>query len=418
MNNTNNTIKSILVVGGGTAGWMSACYMVRQGFNVTLVESPKIPTIGVGESCLPALGIFCDALGLKEEEWMPEANARHKIGIFHHNWLRKEDTVWKHWFCYDRNDCDGQYYLESGILPPVKQGKYAFHIDAVAFGQMLKRRVADPAGVKYVQAHIHDIQQYENGYVSGLLLDNGTTLSADFYIDCSGPARLFSKKVGIEFSRYGDILNDRAVVCPQPLEPGEQPKYTITYAGTAGWIWDTGLAHRRGCGYTYSSQFITDEQAKAEYLTYFPKTDQSKMRVIDYDSTYSHNPLEKNVLAVGLASGFMEPLEATSIYLVQYYLETFAKFVNSGRNPRVFNKAALILTKQLYDFVLTNYTLTQRDDTEHWRYFKDLETRLKTKDLVLEWASHEDVGEWAVTRMFSPFNWWSKAEHFELYKPE
>jgi tryptophan halogenase len=111
----------------------------------------------------------------------------------------------------------------------------------------------------------------------------------------------------------------------------------------------------------------------------------------------------------------MEPLEATSIYLVQYYLETFAKFVNTGRNPKVYNKATLILTKQLYDFVLTNYTLTQRDDTEHWRYFKDLESRLNTRDLVLEWAAHDDVGEWAVTRMFSPFNWWSKATHFELY---
>lgn len=410
----NNQIKSIVVVGGGTAGWMSACYMVRQGFDVTLVESPDVPTIGVGESCLPAIGIFCDSLGLKEEEWMPEANARHKIGIFHYNWLREKDTVWKHFFCYDRNNCNGQYYLESGILPPVKEGKYAYHIDAIAFGQMLKRRVADPAGVKYLQAHIVDIKQHENGYVSGLLLNNGQTLSADFYIDCSGPTRLFADKVGIKFSKYGDILNDRAVVCPQQLDPGPQPQYTITYAGKAGWLWDTGLAHRRGCGYTYSSQFITDEQARAEYLTYFPNTNVDKLRVIKYDSMYSHNPLEKNVLAVGLSSGFMEPLEATSIYLVQYYLEAFARFVNTGRNPKVYNKATLNLTKQLYDFVLTNYTLTQRNDTEHWQYYQDLERRINTKELTRFWASQPDVGAWELTRMFSPFNWWSKAKHFEL----
>ena len=123
-------IKSIIVVGGGTAGWMSACYMAKQGFNVTLVESPNVPTIGVGESCLPGLAIFCNELGLNEEEWMPEANARYKLGIFHNNWLRKENTQWQHWFCYDRTDCQGQQYLDSGILPPVTEGKYSFHIVA------------------------------------------------------------------------------------------------------------------------------------------------------------------------------------------------------------------------------------------------------------------------------------------------
>jgi tryptophan halogenase len=240
----NNQIKSIIVVGGGTAGWMSACYMVKRGFDVTLIESPNVPIIGVGESCLPALGIFCDSLGLKEEEWMPDAYARHKMGIFHHNWLRKENTVWKHFFCYDRNNCQGPIYMETGVLPPIKEGKYAFHIDAMAFGQMLRKRVAEPSGVKHIKAHILNIEQYENGYVKELVLDNGQKVSADFYIDCSGPARMFADKVGITFSKYGDILNDSAVACEQNLEDGFVPKYTITHAASSVWIWDTGLSFR------------------------------------------------------------------------------------------------------------------------------------------------------------------------------
>ena len=118
---------------------------------------------------------------------------------------------------------------------------------------------------------------------------------------------------------------------------------------------------------------------------------------------------------MGQASGFIEPLEATSIYLIQYYIETFGKIINTGRDPRVFNKTVHRLTREMYEFVLTTYTLTQRNDTEYWRYFQDLEHRLDTRSLVLDRASQPDTGIWSGTKLFFPFNWWSKATHFELY---
>ena len=408
-------IKTIAVVGGGTAGWMSAAYLVNQGFDVTLIESPAVPNIGVGESCLPGLGSFCHDLGLVEEEWMPESNAIYKMGIYHYNWLRP-GSLWKHWFCFDRNTCDSEteFLLDNAKLPPFQSHRYSYHIDAIAFGQMLKNRVVLPRGGNYVAAHIRQVLQNADGSVSGLALDNGTTITADFYIDCSGPAKLLSSRVGIDFRPYGDIPNDRAIACPQQLEKLSTPNYTITYAGSNGWLWNTALTHRRGCGYTYSSKFISDDAAVAEYLTYYPNTDQNKLRIIKFDSHYATNPLEKNVLAVGLASGFIEPLEATSIYLVQYYIETFGKVVNTNRDPRVFNKTVLKLTKELYDFVLTNYTFNQRPDSDYWQYYRDLEKRLHTREMVIDRANQPDVDVWNSNTMFWPYNWWSKAKHFEL----
>ena len=411
---TNDVIKSILVVGGGTAGWMSACYFAKQGFTVTLIESPLVPNIGVGESCLPALSYFCEQLGLKDEDWMSESNAVYKLGIYHYNWLR-EGSLWKNWFCYDRNNCNSEWLSENGQLPPRESRRHSYHIDAVAFGQMLKNRVALPNGVRHIEAHIVNVNQHADGSVSGLQLQDGTALTADFYVDCSGPAQLLTRKAGIKFKDYGDIPNDRAIACPQINEPSGPPKYTITYAGKHGWLWNTALTHRRGCGYTYSSAFCSDEEALAEYLSYYPNTDQSKLRVLKFGSQYAENPLEKNVLAVGLSAGFIEPLEATSIFLIQYYIETFGKIVNTGKDPRVYNRTVHRITREMYEFVLTHYTLTQRNDSEYWRYFQDLERKLDTRTMVLDRANQPDTGEWMGTKLFFPYNWWSKANHFELY---
>ena len=408
-------IQSILVVGGGTAGWMAASYFSKQGFAVTLVESPRVPTIGVGESCMPSLSAFCEQLGLDDADWMPESRAVYKLGIYHYNWMRP-GSLWKHWFQYDRTCNDSEWMLENARLPGSRADRrYSYHIDATAFGQMLRNKVALPTGVQHVQAHITQVQQHEDGRISGLVLDSGQTVSSDFYIDCSGTAQVLSSRVGIRFEQYGDIPNDRAIACPQELEPLGAPNYTITYAARTGWLWNTALSHRRGCGYTYSSAFATDDQALAEYLTYYPTTDQAKLRVLKFDSQYAVNPLEKNVLAVGLSSGFIEPLEATSIFLIQYYIETFAKIINTERDPRVYNRTVHRTTRELYEFVLTSYTLSQRRDTAYWQYYQDLETKLNTREMVLERAQQPDVpyGSGGL-RIFYPCNWWSKARHYEL----
>ena len=410
-----NNIKSIIVVGGGTAGWMCAAYLNKHGFDVTLIESPNVPIVGVGESCMPALKMFCKELGLNEEDWMPPVKGRHKMCIYHYDWLRKH-TLWKHWFCFDRNNCPGEMYQDAMLLPLDDQGHYSFHIDATLFGKMLRDKVSIPNGVRHIVSHISQVQKNSEGNIIGLRLENETVISADFFVDCSGQSKLLARAVGVEYVKFTNILNNRAIAGPQPLDPKIHPKYTITRAASTGWFWDVALDHRRGTGYVFCGDLLSDDLAIAEYLTYYPNTDTSNLRVIPFSSEYSTNPLEKNVLTVGLSSGFIEPLEANSIYLIQYYIETFVKFIKKDQNtnPKVFNKTVGKLVKELYEFILTHYTLSQRDDTEYWRFYQDLEQKLNTREMVIERANQADFGQWSITRAFGPYNWYSKAKYFEL----
>ncbi len=398
-------MKKVLIVGGGTAGWMSAAFLSKKGFNVTLIESKTIPIIGVGESTLPAMTTFCKELGLADSDWMDKVQAVHKLGICHKGWKKNSNTDWWHWFEYDRRNQESKHeYIKQNKIPE-SIFEYAYHIDAIRFGN----DVCKPVAIKNNCNHIIDdvilVNSSSDGITDIVTKEHGK-LTADFYIDCSGFSRVLAKQIGIRYKSFDHVINDSAIACPQ--EPLEQiNRFTITRKMNCGWNWEIALQHRRGAGYVYSSKFINDDDAIKEYINLYPATDRNKLRVLKFKSEYSENPIHKNCITIGLSSGFLEPLEATSIWLIQYFVEGFYRTITENLDPKIFNKAQSKIMNEIHDFILCHYTLSDHDDTGYWGYYKDLEKQLNTKRFVRSKSLEEDSDPKKYTKMFHTYSWWS-----------
>lgn len=398
-------IKKILVVGGGTAGWMTAAFFSKKGFDVTLVESKNISLIGVGESTVPAMTSFCNELGLVEKEWMDKVQAVYKLGICHKAWKKGSDIDWWHWFEYnrDRQELKHQYIEENKI--PESKFEYAYHIDAIAFGNEVCKPIAINNGCLHIIDDVISVEINDYGVASITTRENGI-FSTDFYIDCTGFAKVISKEIGIKYKNFEHAINDRAIACPQK-SLDKINRFTITRKMSCGWNWEIALQHRRGAGYVYSSKFISDDKALEEYINLYPNTDRNKIRIIKFNSEYTETPIYKNCAVIGLSSGFLEPLEATSIWLIQYYIEGLYKTIINNRSSKVFNKAQLKVMNEIYYFILCHYTLSDNDDTEYWKYYKDLEKKLNTKEYVKSKALEKDSSPEKYTKIFHPYSWWS-----------
>ena len=398
-------MKSIIVVGGGTAGWMSAAYFSKKGFSVTLIESPRIPIIGVGESTVPAMTTFCREIGLKESDWMDKVGAIHKLGICHKGWKKGSTTDWWHWFEYDRTKQESRHeYLKNGTLPSSTL-EYAYHIDAIKFGNEVCKPVAVANKCKHIVDDVISVITNDSG-IEGVKTSNNGILTADFYIDCTGFAKILSSALDIKYNKFEHVINDSAIACQQ--DPLESPaRYTLTRKMNAGWNWEIALQNRRGAGYVYSSKFISDEDAIKEYVSLYPDTNKDKLRVLKFNPEYTETPIYKNCALIGLSSGFLEPLEATSIWLIQYFIEGTHAIIKDNRNPKVFNKAQLKIMKEIHYFILCHYTLSDHDDTEYWRYYKTLEKQLNTKEYVKIKSKEKDSNPTKYNKFFHPYSWWS-----------
>lgn len=407
-----DTKTSIIVVGGGTAGWMAASYLSVHGYQVTLIESHRVPIVGVGESTLPALNYFCQQLGLAESEWMSQCSAVYKLGINHRGWNSSKSNFW-HYFIYNRHQQENQHqHIKNNTLPNIDLLEYAYHVDASEIGHSIARPIAFKHGCQHLIEHVSQVLVDDNG-ISGIVTESGKTISADYYIDCTGWAKLLAKPVGIKYSQYSQFLNNRAIACPQPPEATPN-RYTITYRKSAGWMWEIALTHRRGSGYVYSSEHMTDEQAVTEFCQQFPLTDVSKINFLKFTPEKCINPLHKNVVAVGLSAGFIEPLEATGLFFIQYLIEGFHKTVSGNKNPEVFNRAQSKLMDEVYDYILCHYTLSGNTDSEYWRYYNDLETKLNTKKIAMTRAAAPDTNKWTGSSLFSPYSWWALLDGYGL----
>lgn len=409
---TKNKTKSIVVVGGGTAGWMAATFLSVKGHEVTLIESEHVPIVGVGESTLPSMNFFCQELGLTEEKWMPMCSAVKKLGIHHQDWYYDPQSWW-HWFVYDRKQHHNQIeYLDTNTFPPQNKLEYGYHVDAVQFGQSLKP-IAQQHGCQHFVDHIATVNVNSDGAVDHLVTNSGKVLRADYYVDCSGWAKLLCNAVGTRYTPYQDLLNDSAIACPQPSTDSIK-QYTITRRMSAGWTWEIALTNRRGVGYVYSSKHISDQDAIEEYCRNYPNTDRSKIRKLTFTPEKCVNPFNKNVCAVGLSAGFIEPLEATSLFLSQYNIMRFNDVISNNRNPEVFNRSQSQLIDEIYLYTLAHYTLAKGTDNEYWKHYSDLESRLQTEKLVRQKAQQPDVGKWAPSTMFFPYSWWALLQGYGL----
>jgi len=400
--------KRIVILGGGTAGWITASAMIHswadKGIDITLVESPVIGTVGVGEGSTPRLKLFFDSIGVHESEWMPRCNATFKNGISFANWSTRPgfdryfhpfssqlDQHTKTAFYFntyarrlgiDVHAHPDRFFL-AAKLAENRQGprpsenfpfivEYGYHFDANLVGDFLKER-AKGLGVKHIEAKIVEVEQSSDGKITRLLSDAGQTIEGDFFVDCSGfQGTLIQKALGVPFRSFAEnLFNDSAVVLPTDPQDhiGSQ---TVSTALKNGWVWEIPLTHRTGNGYVYSSSFCSSDDAEIELRTHLGLLDNDiearhlKMKVGRVEKHW-----HKNCLAVGLSQGFIEPLEATALNLVCNTVSDFIETVEAegfeagGRDT--FNERANERFETIRDYIVAHYILNSREDTDYWK---------------------------------------------------
>lgn len=402
--------KKILIVGGGTAGWMTALIMAntwqRQPLDITLMESPAVGTIGVGEGSTPALKTFFETLGIADSEWMPECNATYKCGIRFDNWSTKPgfesyfhpfaSLLDKHSLPIFMHNAQARvagaqveahpdkffiaaYLAQQGRGP--KGGDYfpfdvhyGYHFDAALLGRFLRRK-AEALGVNYLQRHLRSVELNEAGDIASVVCDQGEKLGADFFVDATGFASLLlQQSLAVPFKSYANnLFNDAAVAMPSAIaQDAPLPSFTLARALKHGWAWQIPLTQRFGNGYVYSSAFCSADEAEREL--------RERLGLLDADIPVRHLTMKigrveqhwsRNCLAVGLSQGFIEPLEATALFLVQQtaaiFVELFTRGNFSNEFCSEFNRRINGYFDGTRDYIVTHYKTSSRSDSEYWR---------------------------------------------------
>jgi len=419
--------KRVLVVGGGSAGWTAAAYLNaalnigdQKVAEISLVESPDAPRIGVGEATIPNINRTLAVIGIDELDFMKAVDGTFKTSIRFVNWLDNERKFYHHpfsrfgsgpnddagrrWLMSDRsvpfmNTMSAQPILcEMGLAPkPFEQVNlgipvgYAFHMNALKYADYL-RDFSTARGVTHYIDHVIDVEITENGNIAALQTRGGKRLEADLFIDCTGfAAILIEKKLGVKWVDYSQwLLCDRALVMPVPYEvhyPGLVRPHTMATALSAGWVWDIPLQNRRGVGYVHSSAHISEEEAERELRAYEGAHEKDlDTRLVYFKVGMRERAWFKNCIAMGLAGGFLEPLESTGLYLNEFAAEMLAEHFPYGDDmePLAFRFNRMMENRfyEILDFINMHYCLTRRTDTEFWREVarpERINDRLRTK---------------------------------------
>ena len=428
-------VRKILIVGGGSAGWMAAAYLSRalsDTVAIELVESEAVGTVGVGEATIPPIREFNRMAGIDEVEFVRATDATFKVGIefenwgvpgerylhafghvgqeldamvrLHHWWLLGKQTggpdypQWQELFLgraaadLDRFAIDQRPGSELSRLLP-----HAYHFDSLSYGQYL-RKVAESRGVKRTEGKIVAVHRAsDTGEVTGVGLDGGATLEADFFIDCSGFRSLvLGEAMDVPFDDWSHWLPaDRALVV-QTENVGETiSPMTRAIAHSVGWQWRIPLRSRTGNGHVFSSAFSSEEEATERLLATVSGDLRGDPRLIRFRTGRRQEAWAGNVVGIGLAAGFLEPLESTSIHLVQASLERLVElFPTKAIDPVLrdrFNAQTQQEWEQVRDFVIAHYALTQRDDSEFWRHCRTMELPDTLSTILELWRSHGSV---------------------------
>jgi tryptophan halogenase len=417
-------VNKVVIVGGGSAGWMTAAYLIKTFPNkqIVVLESPDIPIVGVGESTLASITEFRDYLGIDEKDFMQKTNASYKMSIkftdfysenggsFHYPFgkpnFEKTASGFDDWFQIKHTYPDTpltdfvQSYFpssflfennkfatnESGVYSPYnKKTDVAYHFDATMFGLWLKESYCIPRGVSYIEGTVVDAITSKNG-IEALKLNNNSEVHADLFIDCTGfKSILLGGFLKEEFISYEDLLpNNSAWACQVPYKEKEKELEPFTHCTALknGWCWNIPLWSRLGTGYVFSNKYISSDEALEEFKSYLmskkmivPRTKEEvesfdyrliKMRVGIHKRTWV-----KNVVAIGLSAGFIEPLESNGLFTVTNFVSKLAKTLLredvSKFDIDVYNIAVYGVFRKFAEFVAMHYALSHRDDSLYWQ---------------------------------------------------
>lgn len=424
-----HNVKSIVIVGGGSSGWMTAAAISKKlpQIKLTLIESSDIPTIGVGESTIGHINQFLHLLELKDEDWMKYCNATYKTSIkfidFREN-PKEEPHIFHYPFgTFDLTDKPRglmDWFLFKAVHPGLDPKNFAeffhdnilmtdankmtknenhkirgfnfkhdtaYHMDAGLFGAYLKNNICLPAGINHIVDNVLDATMNDDGSIKEIITEKSGNLTADLYIDCTGfKSMLLEQKLGVEFKSFGDtLMNDSAIatVIPYIDKEKEMENYTSCTAIDAGWVWNIPLWNRIGTGYVYSSKFASKEEAEQQFrkhlksnrmiFTDAERAEKCEVRHIKIKHGVHERAWVKNVVGIGLANGFIEPLESTGLMLTH---EGIIKLVAaltmrngavSNYDVDLFNHA---FNEQIWgfkEFISQHYALSMRHDTPYWK---------------------------------------------------
>ncbi len=401
-------LKKIVIVGGGSAGWMSAMILAdtlaSKGVAITVLESPTVGVIGVGEGSTPALKRFFDSLNIAESEWMPQCNATYKSGISFDGWSTKPGfTSYFHQFStmvdkltqpvfiqnvharlqgVDVPVLPNDYFLSHALVvnqrAPIASdnfpfdASYGYHFDAALLGKFLHKKALE-RGVRYQVCHVTHATLDASGDIAAVHTREGERVEADLFVDCSGfSALLIDQTLHTPFVSYAKVLfNDAAIAMPTPLEGAIAPQ-TVSTAMKYGWAWQIPLTNRYGNGYVYSSRYCSADHAETEL--------RSKLGLLEADTPARHLKMKigrvaqhwnRNCVAVGLSQGFLEPLEATALYLTQMTVAIFALFLDKGdysaQARAAYNDEVNGFFDGHRDYIVAHFKTSSRTDTDFWR---------------------------------------------------
>jgi tryptophan halogenase len=393
-------VRRVVIAGGGTAGWMTAACLSKtlgKGLDIKLVESDEIGTIGVGEATIPTLLTFNELAGINEQEFMAETQATFKLGIKFENWRNVgEDYIhsfgltgqdhwtagFQHFWLKGRERKIAREYGEYCVeLRAAEENKfahlprnglnYAFHLDASLYAKYL-RKLSTGHGVQRIEGKIAEVMRHPNGEIAALKLGDGSLLEGDLFVDCTGMRSLIlGETLGVKYQDWSQWLPCNRAVAVQTRSVGPAVPYTRSIAHPFGWQWRIPLQHRVGNGMVYSNRHVSDDEALATLLKNVQGEVLTQPRVIPFMPGQRETVWDRNCVAIGLSSGFLEPLESTSIHLIQRgIIRLLQMFPTDGvRQVDIdeYNRQTRDEMEHIRDFVILHYHVTNRDDCEFWR---------------------------------------------------
>lgn len=403
---TGRPVRRVVIAGGGTAGWMAAACISKvlgKRLEITLIESDEIGTVGVGEATIPSLINFHNLLELNEQEFMAATGATFKLGIGFEGWRNVgEDYIHSfgmtgtdHWtagfqhFWHKGRERGlagdyGDYCLElraaqENRFAHLPRGgmNYAYHLDATAYARFL-RKFSERFGVRRVEGKIVDVTTSAlTGHIRALTLDSGAQVEGDLFIDCTGfRALLIGQALGVEYQDWSQWLFNDSAVALQTASSGEAVPYTRSIAHGFGWQWRIPLQHRVGNGIVFSSRHVEQEQAVQALVDNIEGEVLTKPRVLRFTPGQRKQVWKGNCVAVGLSSGFLEPIESTSIHLIQRSIVRLMQMFPSDGIAQAdideYNRQAAVEVEHIRDFIILHYKVTNRADTPYWRQARDM----------------------------------------------